>query len=100
MTSLASSIVPQTIKAGVLYFCGVFGMGFVLGPIRILWAVPRFGERTAELLEAPLMLLVIVLAVCRRPNPRFPETVAQRQKREHCQPADWLARLAAMALTA
>lgn len=29
----------QTLKAGVLYFVLVFGVGFVLGPIRILWDV-------------------------------------------------------------
>ena len=52
----------STLKAGVAYFGIVFGVGFVLGPIRVLWAVPRFGERTAELLETPLMLVAIVLA--------------------------------------
>ena len=39
------------LKAGVLYFALVFGAGFVLGPFRILWLVPHFGTRTAELLE-------------------------------------------------
>ena len=52
----------QILKAGVLYFALVFGAGFVLGPIRILWAVPRFGQRTAELMEPPIMLVVIILA--------------------------------------
>lgn len=59
----------QILKAGILYFVLVFGAGFFLGPIRVLWAVPRFGERTAELMEAPIMLAVIVLAArwtCRR----------------------------------
>ena len=46
----------QILKAGVLYFALVFGVGFELGPIRIMWAVPRFGERTAELMETPIML--------------------------------------------
>lgn len=49
-------------KSGLLYFAVVFGCGFVLGLIRILWAVPRFGDRTAELMEAPLMLVATVLA--------------------------------------
>ena len=31
----------RILKAGVLYFAIVFGAGFVLGPIRILWVVPR-----------------------------------------------------------
>jgi hypothetical protein len=52
----------QILKAGVLYFAVVFGAGFILGPIRILWVVPRFGTRVAELLEAPIMFVVTVVA--------------------------------------
>ena len=52
----------QILKAGLLYFALVFGAGFVLGPIRILWAVPRFGMRTAELLETPIMFVIILVA--------------------------------------
>jgi hypothetical protein len=48
--------------AGTLYFALVFGAGFVLGPIRILWLVPRIGTRAAELAEMPVMLAVIVAA--------------------------------------
>jgi hypothetical protein len=50
------------LEAGVLYFALVFGVGFVLGIIRTLWVVPRVGTRTAELLEAPVMLAVMILA--------------------------------------
>jgi hypothetical protein len=46
----------------LLYFGIVFTVGFILGPIRILWAVPRFGARVAELMEMPLMLVAIALA--------------------------------------
>ena len=52
----------KILKAGGLYFALVFGAGFVLGPIRILWAVPRFGERMAELMETPIMFAVTILA--------------------------------------
>ncbi len=52
----------QTLKAGVLYFAVVFGAGFVLGPIRIMYIVPRLGTRMAELLEAPIMFVVSILA--------------------------------------
>ncbi len=52
----------QILKAGALYFGLVFGAGFVLGPIRILWVVPRFGKRMAELMETPIMFVVIILA--------------------------------------
>jgi hypothetical protein len=54
---------PLTIlKAAAVYFALVFGTGFVLGPIRILFLVPRFGVRVAELMEAPIMLMAILLA--------------------------------------
>ena len=52
----------KVLKAAVLYFLVVFGAGFVLGPIRILWVVPRLGTRMAELMEAPVMLTVTVVA--------------------------------------
>jgi MFS family permease len=51
---------PQILKAGLLYFALVFGAGFILGPIRILLVAPYLGERFAELLETPLILLVII----------------------------------------
>ena len=50
------------LRAGALDFALVFAAGFVLGPIRILWLVPRVGERAAELIEMPIMLAVIVFA--------------------------------------
>ena len=49
-------------KAGVLYFALVFGTGFVLGLIRTLWLLPKVGPRIAELMEMPIMFVVIVLA--------------------------------------
>ena len=52
----------QILKAGVIYFALVFGVGFVLGAIRILWVVPRFGARTAELMETPIMFVVTIVA--------------------------------------
>jgi len=44
-----------------MYFALVFGAGFMLGPMRILCIAPRLGERTAELLEAPVMLAISIL---------------------------------------
>ena len=52
----------QVLKAGVLYFALVFGAGFALGVPRIMWVVPRFGARIAELMETPIMLVVTILA--------------------------------------
>lgn len=44
------------IKRALAYFAPVFGLGFALGTIRVLWLAPRLGERAAELAETPLML--------------------------------------------
>jgi hypothetical protein len=52
----------QALQAAVLYFLLVFGAGFLLGIGRVLFLVPRLGERTAELLEMPVMLVVIVIS--------------------------------------
>ena len=60
--SITETAVMQVLKAGLFYFALVFGAGFVLGPIRILWAVPRFGMRMAELMEAPIMFVVTIFA--------------------------------------
>jgi hypothetical protein len=46
----------QVLKAGAVYFAVMFAVGFVQGTIRTLWVVPRFGARTAELMEMPVML--------------------------------------------
>lgn len=69
----------KALKASFLYFALVFGAGFILGPMRLLWAVPRFGTRTAELMEMPIMLMVTIVAarwVIRRLG--VPPTVSAR----------------------
>lgn len=43
-------------KAGVVYFVVVFGFGFILGAVRVLWVAPRLGEVIAVFLEAPIIL--------------------------------------------
>jgi hypothetical protein len=54
--------ITQIPKAGVLYFAIVFGAGFVLGTVRTLWILPRVGTRIAELMEAPIMLVITFAA--------------------------------------
>jgi hypothetical protein len=48
--------------AMLFYFGSVFGVGFLLGPIRVLWLEPRFGPIIATACEAPFMLLAILIA--------------------------------------
>jgi hypothetical protein len=52
----------REVKAGAIYFLIVFAIGWLLGPIRQLWVVPRFGQLTGLLLEAPLMLLAMIIS--------------------------------------
>jgi hypothetical protein len=49
------------VTATLTYFGLVFGVGFILGVVRVFWIVPIAGMRNAELLEQPLMLAAIFL---------------------------------------
>jgi len=49
-------------QVAAVYFGMVFGVGFLLGSVRVPFLVPRLGERVAELAEMPLMLVAIVMA--------------------------------------
>ena len=44
-------------KTGAVYFALIFGLGFVLGTICVLWLVAITGETFAVLAEQPIMLL-------------------------------------------
>src|SRR5271167_304745 len=52
----------RTLKAGATYFLLVFALGWILGPIRILCAAPRFGPLIGVLLEAVIMLIGMIIA--------------------------------------
>jgi len=52
----------RIIAGAVLYFLIVFGVGFVLGPVRVYWLERQLGETMATLCEAPFLLIAIVLA--------------------------------------
>jgi len=52
----------RALKAGVIYFLLMFAVGWVLGPIRELWAVLRFGRVIALLFEAVFMLIAMIVS--------------------------------------
>lgn len=53
------------IKAAIGYFAVVFGMGFLLGTLRVLLIAPRLGEELAVAIELPVMLAVSWLTCAR-----------------------------------
>ncbi|MGB8715296.1 MAG: hypothetical protein WCD66_02920 [Rhodanobacteraceae bacterium] len=55
----------RIVRAAIIYSLTVFGAGFALALIRLPLLVPRLGVRTAELLEMPFMLAVILWAARR-----------------------------------
>ena len=57
----------------IVYFALIFGVGFLLGIVRVLLLEPYLGERWAELAEMPLMLVAIILSA-RFIVQRFPAT--------------------------
>lgn len=61
---MGAAPVPRSsaMRPALAYYGLVFGTGFALGVIRVPLLVPRLGERLAELLEMPFMLIAIVLA--------------------------------------
>jgi hypothetical protein len=50
----------RILAASALYFAIVFGVGLVLGPIRVLWLEPWLGKTLAVLCEAPFLLAAMV----------------------------------------
>ena len=46
----------------MIYFLLVFAVGWILGPIRELWALPHFGRMSAMLSEAVIMLIAVTVA--------------------------------------
>ena len=52
----------RALKAGIIYFLLVFLVGWILGPIRELWAVPHLGHMAAMLSETVIMLDAMMVA--------------------------------------
>jgi hypothetical protein len=52
----------RIVGAAALYFLIVFGVGSVLGPIRVIWLEPVIGSAAATLCEAPLLFATMMVA--------------------------------------
>ena len=52
----------RVLAAAALYFVTVFAAGLLLGPARVLLLEPRFGKTVAVLVEAPFLLVAMVVA--------------------------------------
>lgn len=50
------SEITTALKAGLLYFTGIFALGFILGTIRTIFLVPRMGILAGVIIEVPIML--------------------------------------------
>ena len=50
----------RVLKVGAVYFALVCTVGWLLGPIRELWIIPRFGRTAGFLFEFPLMLAAMI----------------------------------------
>jgi hypothetical protein len=56
------SALARIVAAAAIYFVLVMSAGFLLGTIRELLLVPKFGRTVGEPLEAPFMLVAILLS--------------------------------------
>lgn len=62
MATDGSSDARHLLTAAALYFCMVFFVGAVLGPLRVLWLEPFAGQTIAVLCEAPLLVIAMRFA--------------------------------------
>ncbi len=60
--NLSEKVMKRILKHSLLYFGIVFSFGFIFGALRVFYVVPYIGETWAEIVEAPLMILVSYFA--------------------------------------
>jgi hypothetical protein len=58
----------RILTSACLYFVIVFGVGFLLGPIRVLWLEPWLGKTAAVAVEAPCLLAAMIFAARQVPR--------------------------------
>ena len=52
----------KILSAAACYFAIVFGVGLLVGPIRVIWLEPWFGTTIAVLCELPILVIAMVIA--------------------------------------
>ena len=52
----------RVLMLAALYFAVVFGVGLVMGPVRVLWLEPWLGKTVALLCELPILVVAMVVA--------------------------------------
>jgi len=52
----------RILTSACLYFLIVFGVGLLLGPVRVLWLEPSLGKTAAVAVEAPFLLAAMMVA--------------------------------------
>jgi hypothetical protein len=52
----------RALKAGLVYLLLVFAVGWILGPIRELWAASHLDRMAAMLSEAVIILIAMIVA--------------------------------------
>ncbi|WP_369026243.1 hypothetical protein [Qipengyuania sp. RANM35] len=50
------------LRAATLYWAAIFGLGFLLGTVRVLWGAAAIGETAFVLVEVPAMLAASFVA--------------------------------------
>ena len=58
----------KILGTALIYFLIVFGTGFILGPIRVLYLEPHLGDTGAVLCEAPFLIIAMVVGSRIAPN--------------------------------
>jgi hypothetical protein len=52
----------RILMSSALYFAFVFGVGFAMGPVRVMWLEPQLGKTMAVLCEVPILVVAMIVA--------------------------------------
>ena len=61
-TRCGADALRQNVVATIVFFLLIFSIEFLLGPARVLVFEPMLGQRSARLIEAPVLVVEMVIA--------------------------------------